>query len=537
MSPTRATPPSFAIAAVLALAVPAVAEEPAGEAPPFEARVIELERRIADLAAVDPHQPEALEARVEYARLLQEEAKADCAPHLDEAERQLMPILGAGREKLLAWPDGPGDTLSLLQSIQNTRGLCAPDEATSRAAFESAVATGRRAVDALRDNWDYEEMAIAQFNVAFARRELGDLDGALDSLDQVIAWDLEYGLHEDLQGDYAARLRWASGEEADATAVRRFVDSYARARARFRFDWKPHRSRHSTEMLRSALRHGALQEVRSRIESETRASREGDDWVLSSAALGKPRLEASGLPASTPGTDAIEAMMSGMASALPEMVVAADGSFKELRGLERFREALGNELDRALAAARPAGAPAPDPKALAAAKAAVLNPDQLTAKVAGEWNLLVAAWVDGELDHGDWYEASFEEPLPGFSDRPVQMTWTFKVARWLPCQAGGERQCVELLLRIRPDEAQIREVLADFVGRLMPDADQARVAQAMREVSFRMEMRYRLVTEPDTLRPWSFEERRYVYGASLENGKREVNARFDRTLETIHYED
>jgi hypothetical protein len=117
------------------------------------------------------------------------------------------------------------------------------------------------------------------------------------------------------------------------------------------------------------------------------------------------------------------------------------------------------------------------------------------------------------------------------------MTWTFKVARWLPCLAGGELQCVEVLLRIRPDDAQIREVLADFVGRLMPGADRARVSQAMREVGFRMEMRYRLVTEPDTLRPWTFEERRYVYGASLENGRREVNARFDRTLETIRYED
>ena len=67
---------------------------------------------------------------------------------------------------------------------------------------------------------------------------------------------------------------------------------------------------------------------------------------------------------------------------------------------------------------------------------------------------------------------------------------------------------VEVLLRIRPDPEQIREAIAVFVGRMMPAADRQRVEQAMREVSYRMEMRYRLVTEPDTLRPWSFEERK-----------------------------
>lgn len=528
----KATVGSVSAVACIALAAGARAAGSADEEPTFESRAAAFERQLAELAAVDPLQPATLEVRIDYARLLHEEAKENCAPHLDAAERQLAPILGAGREQLVAYADGLGDALSLLQTIQNTRGQCAADEAAAQAAFQAAIATGRRAVEALRENWDYEEMAIAQFNIAYAKRELGDIEGALQSLEQVIAWDLEYGLYGELEGDYSTLLRWRSGEEADPEAVQRFTGSYNQPRARFRFAWKPHRARRTTETERATLHRGALQQTSSRSEFDTSARREGDDWLLSATVRGAPSLESTGAAA---GAEALQALLGGVATALPDVVIGADGSFKSLRNLDRFRDSVGRELDRLLARSTPAGKPAPDAQAVAAAKAAVLNPDLLESTVSGQWNLEVGAWIGGEFDHGDWYEATFEEPLPGFSEKPLRMTWTFKIARWLPCDAGSEPHCVEVLLRIRPDPEQIREAIAVFVGRMMPAADRQRVEQAMREVSYRMEMRYRLVTEPDTLRPWSFEERKYIYGASLENGKREVNARFDRRLETIHY--
>ncbi|HUG04234.1 MAG TPA: hypothetical protein VML92_07380 [Steroidobacteraceae bacterium] len=54
-----------------------------------------------------------------------------------------------------------------MQTIRNTQGQCAEDEDGSRAAFESAIATGQRAVELLRD------------------------------LEQVLAWDQEYGFRRD----------------------------------------------------------------------------------------------------------------------------------------------------------------------------------------------------------------------------------------------------------------------------------------------------------------------------------------------------
>lgn len=513
------------------------AETPSDDAA-FAEEAGALERRISELAAIDPWQPETLDARLAYVRLLHEASAGECLPQLDQAEQQLASLIGAERAQLLAWPDGPGDALSLLQTIQNTRGQCAEDEATARKAFESAIATGQRAVELLRDNWDYEEMAIARFNIAFARRELGDLDGALDDLEQVLAWDREFGLRDELAGDYETYLRWRNGGEApDPAEVGRFAASFRQTKARFAFAWKPHRAQWTTQSDRAALKSGVLREATSRYDSEVRVSRERDQWVLETTMASPPKFAATGAAGAALSEELLQQVLTGFSSTLPELVIAADGSFKELRNLAKHRADLARELERLVAASTPAGKPAPGRDVLDPLLETALNPELLTAYVAGQWNITVAAWIDGEFDHGDWYTVTFQEPLPGVSEHPVTMTWTFKVSRWLPCAEGRDPDCVELLLRISPDADDIREALAGFVGRLLPKASRAEVEKAMRAVSYRMELRYRLVTEPDTLRPWSVEERKYIYGASIEGGRREVAVRRDQTIETARYED
>lgn len=537
MSPPRTLLALFLFGAFPAFAAWVGAGEAGSGEPAFEARADELQRRIAELAAIDPMQPETLEARIDYARLLHDQAGPDCAPQLDDAERQLAPVLAAGREHHLAWPDGMGDALSLLQSIQNTRGLCAGSETAARTAFEAAIATGTRAVEVLRENWDYEQMAVAQFNLGFARRELGDQEGALRDLEQVIAWDLEFGLRDDLEGDYSALVRWESGQDPDPEDLRRFVGSYNQARARFRFAWKPYRATWTTQVDRAVLKNGLLRSVAARHASEVVARQERDDWVISTRAAGRPEIDAPGIQASGIGAEALQELLGGAALVSPDVVLAPDGSFRQLRNLEAYRAELAAEIDRVLARALPAGTPAPAPEIADAVKATVLNPELLTATIAARWDFVIATWIDSEFDHGDWYEATIEEPLPGLSKHPVRMTWRFKVARWLPCAAGREPSCVELLVRVEPDPEHMRDVTADLIGRLAPAADRERAAQAAREVSLRIDQRYRLVTEPDTLRPWSVEERKYVYGSTIEDGKRAVSARYDRTLETVQYED
>lgn len=528
------------LAVFMALPVAQVGAESAAEAEPADVarQSQDFEKRIAELAAIDPLQPDTLDARLDYARLLHQASAEECLPYLDEAESQLVPVLEADPTALLAWPDGPSDAMSLLQTIRNTRGQCAEDADRARAAFEASIATGERAVAMLRDNWDFEEMAIAQFNIAFARRELGDIDGALRDLEQVLAWDQEFGFRDELERDYATLLRWhAGGEEPDPASVQRFVKDFNQTKARFEFAWKPHQARWSTEVERANLKDGVFGEVSTRYQSRVDVRRERDDWVLVTTIDGTPTVEVTGSTGTAADTERWQGMMAGLSAALPEMVVAKDGSFKELRNLEQHRAAMLQEIKKLIASTRTPAAPPQSEAEIDRLLGNVLNAELLTTMASGQWDIAVGAWIGAEFDHGDWYSLTFEEPLPGFSERPVSKTMTFKVSRWLPCAGSGVARCVEVLVRVVPEPEDIARAVSEFVTRVMPAASRAEMEKALRAVTYDFEMRYRLVTEPDTLRPWSIEERKYIYASSLEGGKRAVMARRDRTLETAQYAD
>jgi len=522
------------------VAAPGVAAESPGnvESADFEARAHELQARIAALDAVDPLQPEVLNVRMDYARLLQQSSAADCLSRLQTAEQVLAPVLGASADAnaTLAWPDGPGDAHSLLQTIQNARGQCTDDEAAARAAFQAAIRSGERAVELLRENWDFEEMAVAQFNIAFARYQLGDLDGALRDLDQVLAWDQEFGFRDELETDYTTWLRWRDGEEPDPDEVDRFVTSFNQTKARFEFDWRPHRSHWSTEASRANLKGGSFAEVTTRYETRVDVRRDGEDWVLATTLDAVPTFQASGAAGAAGASERLQSLVGSLTAALPEMVIAPDGSFKSLRNLEQHRASLLDEVKRMVAEGSP-GAAAPSSAEAERAIAAILSPELLTTLAAGQWDIAVGAWIGGEFDHGDWYTLTFAEPLPGFTDKPVSKTMNFKVSRWLPCGPGRAPECVEVLVKITPDVEAMSGAIADFVARVMPAASQAELKDALLKVDYQFDLRYRLVTEPDTLRPWSIEERKYIYASSLEGGKRRVQARRERTVETGSYPD
>jgi tetratricopeptide (TPR) repeat protein len=502
----------------------------------LERQAKEIQERLAALETVDPLQPQALSARIDYARLLHQSSIDDCLPQLQTAEQVLAPVLTAKADATLAWPDGPGDAMSLLQTIRNTQGRCAEDEAGSRAAFQSAIATGQRAVELLRDNWDFEEMAIAQFNIAFARRELGDLEGALRDLEQVLAWDQEYGFHEELESDYATLLQWRDdGEDPDPEEIERFVSSFNQTKARFEFSWKPHRSHWSTEAYRGSLKDGSFAEATTRYETRVDVRQEGADWVLVTTLDAAPTFQANGAAATR--TEKLQGMVAGLTAALPEFVVARDGSFKGLRNLDAHRASLLRELKRVVAETAPPGNTAQASGDVERVMDAIFNPELLTTLAAAQWDIAVGAWIDGEFDHGDWYSLTFEEPLAGFSETPVSKTMIFKVSRWLPCGPGRPPECVEVLVKITPDSASLSRAIADFIGRIMPAATRREMETAMLAVAYEFDMRYRIVTEPDTLLPWSVEERKYLYASSIENGKRIVQSRQDRTIETGHYQD
>jgi hypothetical protein len=374
------------------------------------------------------------------------------------------------------------------------------------------------------------------YNVAYARRELGDLDGALRDLEQVLAWDREFGFREELGADYAALLRWSNGgEEPDPAEVERFVASFHQTKARFQFAWRPHQARWSTIMERARLRDGRYENATTDYRSTVEVRRERDDWVLLTKLEDLPTVNVAGAAQAAPENERLQAMIAGMSAALPEIVVAADGTFKEVRDLERLRKSLVDSV-RKLIAESPSGGTAKMSNAdIDRFLGAAMNPELLSATAQGQWDITVAAWIGGEFDHGDWYSLSFEEAMPGFSAHPIAKTMSFKVSRWLPCAPGRQPKCVEILVRIVPEPEGLAKAVSDFVTRVLPSASGPELAQALGAIRYTADVRYRLVTEPDTLLPWSLEERKYIYASSIEEDKRSVTARADRSLETAEY--
>lgn len=168
-----------------------------------------------------------------------------------------------------------------------------------------------------------------------------------------------------------------------------------------------------------------------------------------------------------------------------------------------------------------------------------LSEERLTATMAGDWGLTVTSWIGTPMDHGDWYEVENKEPLPGLTDRQVTSLFQFRLARWLPCGGPGSGECIEILMRNTPDPDEMNAAIGDVMRRLLPAETMSAVEieKTLAGTAFALETRYRLVTEPTTLRAWSFETRKYLYVATVEQGKRTVNSRRETQTQQARFAD
>lgn len=521
-----------ALALASALALPAFGQAPDD----FAAQSREFEQRIAMFAAVDPLQPATLAERIGFAAFLVTNAGGDCLPRLAAAEQQIAPVLSAGPGTLVAQPDALPDATSILQGIQHKRGLCTEDAQAARASLEASVATGLRAIELHRENWNFEQMAIALFNVGSARRDLGDLAGALQALEQVLAWDAEFGLLDEQASDHEVLLRWrGDGAEPDPRALEAYEAGLAQRKAQLRFAWQPYEAQWSSESERATAAGDRVVATRTRVRGVTAARREGEDWVLQ-ARVTAPAEVSGDAPGDTDAARLQRLVAGSLASGMPDVVVGADGAFRELRNLGEFRASMIAAVEKAVLEARPGADAEKRLPELRRVLDVALSAELLTSNAAQEWTMSVATWIGADLDHGDWYELTFEEPIPGLSERPVKRTMRFKLSRWVPCAADGPPRCVEILAAVVPDRDSTRLAVNDFVRRILPaGASRAEAEATLASVSYEVDARYRLVTEPETLRPWSMETRKFIYIATVDGGKRSVQARRERQLSGSTY--
>lgn len=381
-------------------------------------------------------------------------------------------------------------------------------------------------------------MAIARFNVAVARRRLGDAAGAVRDLEQVVAWDREFGQLADALADYETLLAWRAreGEGPDAAALEAFSAGLVQRRVTPAFRLWPQKYRWDAANERLESKDGKPSGLKWTISGTSTVTRDREDWLITTTPDEPARAEST--PPS-PGPDVRREVLDEMLTAVlssnvPQAVIAPDGGFKEVRNLEGMRASMVGVLNRVVEELPVEERERVRP-VLQKAIETVLSAERLTASMANEWGLSVASWVGTEMDHGDWYEVQTKGPLPGLSDRLVTSVFRFRLARWLPCAGPGSGECIEIQMRNTPDPAELSAAVGDMMRRLVPD-DAAKLEAAMAGAAFDTETRYRLVAEPATLRAWSFETRKYLYVATLEGGRRTASARREPQVQRARYE-
>lgn len=204
------------------------------------------------------------------------------------------------------------------------------------------------------------------------------------------------------------------------------------------------------------------------------------------------------------------AAVSEQASAMvPKFIVDSTGTFVGIHDVEMVRLRLDSLLARLLG-----------PEDLASAReglASALSEEALTGLAAQEWNAIVGMWVDADLEMGAAYEFEEMAELPMIPGAEVRMVSEFSVERRTPCIEGGAiEDCVEIRLVSFPDPDAMKEVLTQFMERLLSVPGLGGLAFE----SLVMENEMVLITEPETLRPHRVWLSKSVTGVVSADGER-----------------
>jgi hypothetical protein len=234
-----------------------------------------------------------------------------------------------------------------------------------------------------------------------------------------------------------------------------------------------------------------------------------------------PKADLSGATTSV-GSSVQAELDQRLAELLPDYLVTKAGAFAGIVDLPAYQKRLRDFIDRSLP-------PNVDRAAVAKGLDMVTSEAFLNARVAQEWNVLVAAWVGGRLPLG--VENVKQNQMPSNLGKPLNVTHTFVARRMVPCRRGEvERQCVELELRSVPDPEAVKATVGSTLaalGRPMPPSASVK--------SFVVEDRVRLVTEPECLIPHEYVKSKVISAVVAADGKEETIERIDRSEASYRY--
>ena len=476
--------------------VPTPATAPATSAP---ANVADFQTTIAGLDQYEPNSPATLAARLDFADFLLEDSSRPCRQRLDLAQLQVDTV-SANPVTEVVFPGGWDRPADLQYRIHRDRAACTAAPTDRVRELRSALEAAQRAVQLYRNALDYRSMAVMQYNVAVTYQALADGTNALAALAQAIAMDREFGLRADAQDNYALLLKWRK-EPGGADQVARHMADFPDRSITLKFAWSAGDAAVALDVSHAGVVAGRLLHASGSLafERHTRASQDG--WAVSWTPVGS-HADPGPWPRETEGSAGPVGTFRPTLLQFPTMELTGSGDFKAADDLVAFAARVTHDAQTAIRANAPAGTRTQGLMNQAAFGAQIdFAPAVIANEVSETYGLETAMWIGATLKQGVSYQLTVPLSLPGIAHVIVEHRVDFIFTRELPCSrdpAAGS--CVELVVRATPLEPSLLEILSSF--QLPPGT----------ALHYSSSLSMRLVVDPQTLKPYLRDTRRYWYG-------------------------
>jgi hypothetical protein len=211
----------------------------------------------------------------------------------------------------------------------------------------------------------------------------------------------------------------------------------------------------------------------------------------------------------------------------PDLLVDSEGELVGLHDLGGFRARLLEEIGGLMPSERV-------PPQLRALVDSLLSEAALLSSATDQWNGMVGAWIDSELEIGADYTYSERSVHPVFPGEQILMNYEFRVTQLEPCRRGAaEVTCAHLEMWAGADPEDSKRIIEKLMRDVVAAVDPNKLAPLFEEIS--IESFVHVVTEPDGLIPHLYEETEHIAGVIRADGKTESFERTERSEATYQY--
>jgi hypothetical protein len=483
-----------------------------------------LEETLSGMARVDQKHPDFLHVNLDYAQLLARAADENCLERLPKAEALLETVSNSQVAELVLGTSAARIPFTGYL-IEMARFRCEVDPARRKTALLAAQKLARAAVDGYRAGFHHDAMAVMQYNVAQATRELGDEALAIRELETALELDRTFGLRDDAVDNFKILREWRGQTTSDAELAE-FQKSLVPASATLAFAWKPFTRTANTTFDIGGFEGGLARHTILKLPVTETLRVDGEGFRLD-AQPGKPVVQVEAVD--TVDGKVEQSMLTMLARILGSQAPAQLDKAGNLKGAGDAGS-VAKALERAIDSSVVGVLPATDDR-MADVKAsvdAVLKPmatvEVLNARTRENHILDTGIWIGAKLEHGAWMEMKQVLSMNGTPNGFVEQRVRVVLSRWLPCAKGRPpRSCVELVFDARPLPEAI-----EAIAKKMGDEGQGRLDYAG-------ETRRRLILDPVTLMVYETQTLRMGYVALTKNKQRAVKIGTDRTQVTYQY--